>query len=323
MKGKKDIAQPVRLSDFVWCIDDFSCYRNRLDFSGWIFHKNVPICSLACVFPDGNELQVDKFRLPSPDVEKHYGKKAKNVRFSFSTVVSNPQDIFKLRVICTLKKGQRQELPNLVQITEASDPYHQLFRRFQQEIHSINSGYLLEIGSRNRSGNIRRGICPEGMEYKGLDIVEGENVDVVGDAHSLSLLFPKEYFTAIFAISVFEHLSMPWKVVIEANKVLKKGGFLFIATHQTWPVHEAPWDFWRFSEYSWSALLNNQTGFEIIDIAMGIPGSVIPRLANPVTLDLPSQPAYLGTAVLVRKISDTCLFWDVDPKGVVRGTYPH
>ena len=34
---------------------------------------------------------------------------------------------------------------------------------------------------------------------------------------------------------------MPWKVVLELNRVMAEGGLLFTATHHTWPPHELPW----------------------------------------------------------------------------------
>jgi hypothetical protein len=40
---------------------------------------------------------------------------------------------------------------------------------------------------------------------------------------------------------------MPWKAVIEIIKVMSPGGLIFTQPHQTWPIHETPWDYWRFS----------------------------------------------------------------------------
>lgn len=73
-------------------------------------------------------------------------------------------------------------------------------------------------------------------------------MDIVGDAHELSLLFPNEHFDVGMSKAVFEHLAMPWKVVLEVNKILRPNGLLFINTLHTFPLHEKPWDFWRFSE---------------------------------------------------------------------------
>ncbi len=81
------------------------------------------------------------------------------------------------------------------------------------------------------------------MKYQGFDIVAGENVDVVGDAHQLSKHFSSKTFDFCFSVSVFEHLMWPWKVVLELNDVMKVGGMVFAQSHPTWPKHEIPWDF--------------------------------------------------------------------------------
>ena len=38
--------------------------------------------------------------------------------------------------------------------------------------------------------------------------------------------------------------------------MLKPGGVVITQTHQTWPVHDRPWDFFRFSKDSWRGLFN-------------------------------------------------------------------
>ncbi len=90
---------------------------------------------------------------------------------------------------------------------------------------------MLEIGSRNVSGPVRRDMFPNAVEYVGIDVREGENVDVVGDVHELSKLVPNNHFDIVYSISVFEHLLFPWKAALEINKALKPGGHVMTATH--------------------------------------------------------------------------------------------
>src|ERR1043165_6505721 len=71
----------------------------------------------------------------------------------------------------------------------------------------------------------------------------------VGDAHELSKFFGTE-FDAVFSLAVFEHFAMPWVVAAEINKVLKIGGLTFHSTHFAFPLHERPWDFWRYTGQS-------------------------------------------------------------------------
>ena len=74
------------------------------------------------------------------------------------------------------------------------------------------------------------------VTYTGIDIVAGENVDVVGDAHQLSEYFDEDCFDAVFSISTFEHLAMPWKAAIEINRVMKTGGVLMGTTIKPLPA---------------------------------------------------------------------------------------
>src|SRR5262249_19828853 len=150
----------------------------------------------------------------------------------------------------TLDGGETIELRELAARRLEQDPYHELNRRFVSCLKE-RKGTLLEIGSRARSGNIRRDSLPAGMSYVGLDVKAGDNVDVVGDAHELSELFSPERFDAIMSFATFQHLIMPWKVAIEMNRVLRVGGLVFITSHQTWPMCDVPWDFWRYSDRAW------------------------------------------------------------------------
>lgn len=93
--------------------------------------------------------------------------------------------------------------------------------------------FVLDIGGRARSGKRTYiescGYDLQGVNIVTLDIVPDDGVDIVGDAHELSNVVKGRQFDAILCVSVFEHLLMPWKVVLEMNKVLKLGGLhLFI-----------------------------------------------------------------------------------------------
>lgn len=79
-----------------------------------------------------------------------------------------------------------------------------------------------------------------GFEYTAIDIDPGPNVDVVGDVHKMSGLFPSEHFDIVYSHSVMEHLVAPWQVVVEASKVLKTGGYFIAYVSTTWTLHAEP-----------------------------------------------------------------------------------
>jgi SAM-dependent methyltransferase len=212
----------------------------------------------------------------------------------------------------------------LIDLDTSQDPYHRIFRSFIAETDRRPAGRILEIGSRARSGNVYKGLFRNYSRYVGLDIIEGENVDVVGDIHRLSRYFEEVSFDFVYSISTFEHLAMPWKAVLEINKVMSTGGWLYIATHPCWPPHERPWDFWRFSEEGFQVLLNRMTGFEILECSAGLPCSIVPFGHEESMKGLCEQRANLGISVIARKIgpSDGRLAWDVDVSEILDTDYP-
>ncbi|MBF0516207.1 MAG: class I SAM-dependent methyltransferase, partial [Nitrospirae bacterium] len=162
----------------------------------------------------------------------------------------------------------------------------------------------------------------KGLNYTGFDIAAGENVDVTGDAHRLSSHFPADKFDIVCSYSVFEHLLMPWVVAVEINKVLKSGGLVMTQTHQSWPVHDEPWDYFRFSEHSWHSIFNKYSGFEILQSGMGERCFVVPSLCARQFYDLEHQLGYMSSVCLAQKISDTPLKWDANPDEIIKTVYP-
>ena len=158
-------------------------------------------------------------------------------------------------------------------------------------VQALPTPKVVEIGSRARSGTSTSHGCPKAASYVGFDIVDGPNVDVLGDAHAFAEHFEPSSIDAVFSLSTFEHLAMPWVVVAQLNRVLRTGGLPYIGSHQTWPLHDSPWDFWRFSSSAWRALLNEQTGFEIVEVAMGDSASIVADHVSLGTENLGSTPA--------------------------------
>jgi hypothetical protein len=302
-----------------YCVDELTLSASSMSLAGWLFH---PTCELENITLRDNRggRHVLQWQ-PSPDVALEYGAQASHSRFRASIDFPFMPEPKTCKLEATAKGTKRLVQ---VQLDVSVDPYHRLFQNFLRNVNGLQQPSVLEIGSRARSGNVYSTCLDSQVVYTGMDIVAGENVDMVGDAHELSRLFTPGKFDAIFTISVFEHLAMPWKVALECNKVLKVGGLMFIGTHQTWPVHDAPWDFWRFSSSAWTALFNTDTGFRVVEAVMGLPCSVMPLgTSDPPLLGLIGEPAYLGSGVIVEKIGETSLEWPVETKTVVEGLYPH
>jgi len=204
------------------------------------------------------------------------------------------------------------------------DSSSELFETFLSAIRELPPGRALELGARARSGTTYREFIPAHLSYTGLDIMDGPNVDIIGDAHELPQELADGSFNLVFSIAVFEHLAMPWKAALSINRVLAEGGLVFVGTHQTFPVHEAPWDFWRYSDRAWYSLFNAATGFEIVGTAMGQPADIVPHATLASVSGIDDQPAFLASSVLARKIGTPSVRWDVALADLDdSGFYPH
>ncbi len=193
---------------------------------------------------------------------------------------------------------------------------------FLERIEGHDYMRVLEIGSRARSGIVRRQLF-SGKAYTGMDILPGPNVDVVGDAHELSRLFASASFDALYSKHTFEHLAMPWKVALEVNHVLRSGGLAYFESHQSLGMHDLPWDFWRYSDSAWHNLFNPYSGFTVLQTHLGVPLNLVPHFYS--DEDWRGYEAAAGFAVsgvLVEKTGPTSLTWDVDVSQVVKGAYP-
>lgn len=305
-----------------WKIEECAVYFDRLRLGGWCHHPTRPIARVDILLNGNVPAPVTTFGLESPDVAEILGPDAAHARFE-EWVFGPPALLgknFSLRL--WFADGTHLDLTDALTNAAHGDPYFQSWENFIQRLDGFETGAVLELGSRARSAITRRHRIPARLEYIGLDILAGPNVDIVGDAHELSAIFPEKRFVAAFSASVFEHLAMPWKVVLELNKVLAPGGIVYTSTHQTWPPHEEPWDFWRFSQHSWKTLFNAATGFEVLEAVVGEPARVHPCRASTVTRDMPNSPAWLGSASIVRKIGETSLTWPVPVSAITPTSYP-
>ncbi|MEZ2320201.1 MAG: class I SAM-dependent methyltransferase [Microcoleus sp.] len=188
----------------------------------------------------------------------------------------------------------------------------------------VNDKHLrvLEIGSRIVSpGTVsHRQLLSGAASYTGFDYYPDTNTDVVGDAHKLSQYFPNRRFDAVFSMSVLEHLAMPWVAAMEINKVLEIGGFTFHHTHFSWPSHEIPWDFWRFTDEGLKALFTPALGFEVIKAAFHEPMRLHFDHLRPSQERFPVTPVFGGVVILAKKVAEiNCekFRWDVTLEDVL------
>jgi len=112
---------------------------------------------------------------------------------------------------------------------------------------------IIEIGSQDVNGSLRN-IFPPGLEYTGVDFVDGNGVDVVL-ADPYILPFENESVDMILSSSVFEHSELFWVLYLEIMRVLKPHGLFYLNVPSNGDVHRWPVDCWRFYPDSGDALV--------------------------------------------------------------------
>ena len=68
-------------------------------------------------------------------------------------------------------------------------------------------------------------------------------------ADAAQLPFRDEQFDAIVCLEVIEHVPNPQQVLNEISRTLKKGGQVWLSMPFLYPLHDAAFDFQRFTEY--------------------------------------------------------------------------
>ena len=115
---------------------------------------------------------------------------------------------------------------------------------FNTYLRPLASPLILEVGSQNVNGGLRD-VAPAGSSYVGVDICEGQGVDIVLD-DPYSYPFKNNHFDAVVSTSCFEHDEMFWLTFLEMIRVTKKRGLIYINAPSNGSYHRYPVDNWRF-----------------------------------------------------------------------------
>jgi hypothetical protein len=284
--------------------------------TGWISGDDVT--SINVTAPHIEHLKTDL-----DFVHPHYGE-AQEARGFCAEIFCSRDDLdqdIEIEFVCNSGWSHKSSFLALAGMGKSRDATAAMNLRFRQRVEKLESPTILDVGGRNRSQIDRREFFP-GMDYIVFDILPGENVDIVGDAHELSQYVAGATIDAVVSTAVFEHLAMPWKVALELNKVLKDGGIGFIHTHQTIGLHEFPWDFWRFSDTAWDALFNESTGFRIVDRCIDGPQFIVPHFYADENRGFERAAGFESSAVFVEKIGQARLEWPVSVKDITGTMYP-
>lgn len=115
--------------------------------------------------------------------------------------------------------------------------------RYLDLIHSSNTLYTIDYPATNQ-------------KYQSVP-------EIFSDARCLPVANSKVDVVLLF--EVLEHVSEPEKVVREVRRVLCPDGEFYLSVPFIYPIHDAPSDYWRFTIYGITEILENN-GFETIKL---------------------------------------------------------
>ncbi len=179
-----------------------------------------------------------------------------------------------------------------------------LLEEFTRRAAKMQSPSVLELGVKRLYPEIKTRHdewIPGAGEFLGTDIEAGIDVDIVANVHTLSETAGSERFDIIISCSSFEHFKYPHLAAHEIMKALKIGGLLFIQTHQTYPVHGAPYDYFRFSREALAGLFGTRMGFKVIDTVYEFPAAI----DTPDVPNIAAEPAFVNSCLLGEKTAKT------------------
>jgi SAM-dependent methyltransferase len=113
------------------------------------------------------------------------------------------------------------------------------------------------------------GVCPykhyfSHVTYESADFcsVDKEYADVTYVCDLSSIPVEDNRYDLVFCSQTLEHISEPTKVIQEFNRILKKGGQLWLSAPFFFEEHEQPYDFYRYTQYGFTYILET-SGFEV------------------------------------------------------------
>ena len=139
------------------------------------------------------------------------------------------------------------------------------FRRDYLDARRNEPLVIVDIGSADLNGSYRElfGIPP--WRYIGIDLVPGENVDVVlRDPYRWRELGSASTDVVVCG-QTFEHTEFFWETMLEITRILKPGGLCCIIAPSSGPEHRFTRDCWRIFADGFSAVAR-YAGLEVVDV---------------------------------------------------------
>lgn len=170
---------------------------------------------------------------------------------------------------------------------------------FARWLGGLDTPTVVEIGTRRSNPSVathHSSWIPAGGLHVKVDAFSGLDVDVEGDGESLP--FRTDSVDAVINVSTLEHIPRPWRAVESIARVLRPGGRAYIASHQTFPLHGYPHDYFRFSLEAY-AVMAQDAGLVVVEQAYEFPARIVPPKV--VRSWNNAASAWLNSSVVVEK----------------------
>jgi len=105
---------------------------------------------------------------------------------------------------------------------------------------------IYDLGSQDVNGSYQPLFSNAQWKYVGIDMVEGDNVDVVLRTPYVWREIASSSADVVISGQAFEHIQYFWITMLEIARVLKPGGVCCIIAPSSGPEHRYPMDCWRF-----------------------------------------------------------------------------
>ena len=140
-----------------------------------------------------------------------------------------------------------------------------------------------------------------GDEYISVDWLNSlhdKRADIVADLN-LPLPVESEVADLVISLSVMEHLCEPQTMLDEAHRILKPGGSIVVQVPWQWWIHEAPFDFFRYTPYGLNYLFEKAGFVDIVVTAQSGFFTTLVLKFNYFTRRFVCGPAYIKVPLVL------------------------
>ncbi|MBP1860200.1 class I SAM-dependent methyltransferase [Rhizobium herbae] len=139
------------------------------------------------------------------------------------------------------------------------DPLNSALSEFVRLIPS--GSRVLNIGAGGEVMDVILANVKTGVEVVSSDVDPARKPDVVDDLTATKL--PAKSFDFVICAEVIEHVINPYAAAENIRHVLKEGGMAFVSAPFFFPLHDEPYDFFRYTEFGLRKLFQHCSSINI------------------------------------------------------------